>query len=73
MSKGCLKGCLKGVLKVPKGCVEGVWTVSGGVCLDSGLEGVWRGVYLEVGRGVSKGGVSGKMVCMEGCVWRGML
>lgn len=34
----------------------------------SGLEDVLRGVYLEVGGGVSKGGVSGKMICMEGCV-----
>ena len=45
--------------------------MSGGVCLDSGLEGVWRGLYLEVGGGVPKDGTYGG-VCLEGCVWRGV-
>ena len=73
VSRGCLDSggcvwssyvcrvCPYGVQRVSKGCPRGVRTVSG-------LEDVLRGVYLEVGGGVSKGGVSGKMICMEGCV-----
>ena len=75
VSKRLSKGYVESAQSVCGAHLNSVWRgVSGGVCLDSGLEGVWRGLYLEVGGGVSKDGTyEWCMVCLEGCVWRGML
>ena len=45
-------------------CLEGVWRGVSGGCLEGY---VWRGGVVSL-----KGGVSGTIICMEGCVWRRM-